>query len=157
VESCVLIVYEQDFMKKFFISAIFILGFASYATYNYLNPNVAQALALSVTNGSSSAKSTAPSNSSGKYNNGTYIGNAADAYYGNIQVKVVISGGKIADVIFLQYPNDRSTSRIINQQAMPQLKSEAIQAQSAKVDGVSGASDSSAAFKQSLASALSQA
>jgi uncharacterized protein with FMN-binding domain len=72
-------------------------------------------------------------------------------------VKATISGGKLTDVTFLQYPNDRNTSVYINQQAMPQLRAEALQAQSAKVDGVSGASDSSAAFVQSLASALAKA
>lgn len=90
----------------------------------------------------------------GLYKDGTYTGNVADAYYGNIQVQVVINGGKIADVIFLQYPNDRRTSIQINTEAMPYFKAQAIQAQSANVDGVSGATDSSAAFQQSLASAL---
>jgi len=93
----------------------------------------------------------------GQYVDGTYTGFAANAYYGNVQIQVTVSGGKIADVAFLQYPSDRSTSRYINDQAMPILKSEAIQAQSAQVDGVSGASDTSAAFQQSLASALAQA
>jgi len=93
----------------------------------------------------------------GQYVNGTYTGDAANAYYGNVQVQVTVSGGKIADVQFLQYPSDRSTSRYINSQAMPILTSEAIQAQSAQVNGVSGASDTSAAFQQSLSSALSQA
>jgi uncharacterized protein with FMN-binding domain len=93
----------------------------------------------------------------GMYVNGTYTGSAADAYYGMIQVKVVISSGKIADVQFVQYPNDRRESIQINGQAMPYLKQEAIQAQSAQVNGVSGATDTSAAFQQSLASALSQA
>jgi len=93
----------------------------------------------------------------GLYADGSYIGSVADAYYGNIQVQVAISGGKIADVSFLQYPNDRSTSRYINSQAMPILKSEAIQSQNANVNTVSGASDTSAAFRQSLAVALSQA
>jgi uncharacterized protein with FMN-binding domain len=103
------------------------------------------------------SKPVTPKVSSGKYVDGTYTGIAADAYYGNIQVEAVISGGKLANVVFLQSPNDRSTSRYINQQAMPELKAEAIQAQSANVSGVSGASDSSAAFKESLASALSKA
>lgn len=40
---------------------------------------------------------------------------------------------------------------------MPYLKQEALQAQSANVQGISGASDTSAAFQQSLASALAQA
>jgi len=91
------------------------------------------------------------------YKNGQYTGNSVDAYYGNIQVKITISGGKIADVQFLDYPQDRATSRMINSQAMPYLKQEAIQAQSAQVDIVSGATDSSLAFRQSLQSALNQA
>ena len=81
----------------------------------------------------------------------------ADAYYGNVQVQAVISGGKITAVNFLQYPNDRSNSIRINTQAMPYLQQEAIQAQSAQVDGVSGASATSAAFVQSLTVALNQA
>lgn len=93
----------------------------------------------------------------GKYKDGTYVGDAADAFYGNIQVQVTITGGKITDVAFLQYPNDRSTSVFINSQAMPLLKQEAIQAQSAQVDGVSGATASSGAFIQSLQSALQKA
>lgn len=91
------------------------------------------------------------------YKDGSFIGDTADAYYGNIQVKAVIQGGKISDVQFLQYPNDRRTSIEINSQAMPILTQEAIQAQNAQVDIVSGATDSSQAFIQSLTSALSQA
>lgn len=93
----------------------------------------------------------------GQYKDGEYTGDQSDAFYGNIQVKAVIQNGKIADVIFLQYPNDRSTSIEINSQAMPYLKQEAIAAQSANVDIISGATDSSIAFRQSLNSALSQA
>ena len=93
----------------------------------------------------------------GKYRDGTYTGSTEDAYYGNIQVQVTIANGKISDVQFLQYPNDNNTSRFINEQAMPFLKSEAIQAQSAQVDIISGASDSSAAFIKSLGNALGQA
>lgn len=88
---------------------------------------------------------------------GQYTGSAADALYGNIQVKAVIQGGNIVDVQFLQYPNDRSNSIRINQQAMPYLKQEAIAAQSSQVDIISGATDTSYAFIQSLASALTQA
>jgi uncharacterized protein with FMN-binding domain len=93
----------------------------------------------------------------GEYIDGTYTGNAADAFYGYIQVQVTIQVGTLTDVTFLQYPNDRSTSRHINEQAMPYLKSEAIQAQSANVSGVSGATDTSQAFVESLGHALSQA
>ena len=58
---------------------------------------------------------------------------------------------------FLEYPNERNRSIEINNYADPQLTSEAIQAQSANVDVISGATDSSEAFIQSLSNALSQA
>ncbi len=98
-----------------------------------------------------------PAQTSGQYRNGQYTGIVADAYYGNVQVKAIITNGKISDVQFLQYPNDRQTSQMINSQAMPYLTQEAIQAQSAQVDGVTGATATSQAFIQSLSSALSQA
>ena len=58
---------------------------------------------------------------------------------------------------FLEYPNHRDRSVEINNYAMPQLTSEAISAQSAQVDVISGATDTSEAFMQSLGDALSQA
>lgn len=94
---------------------------------------------------------------SSKYKDGTYTGNPADAFYGNIQVAVTISGGNITKVKFLQAPGGRSTSVQINSQADPILAQEAIQTQSANVNIVSGATDSSEAFIQSLQSALNQA
>jgi uncharacterized protein with FMN-binding domain len=95
--------------------------------------------------------------SQGLYKDGVYTGGVADAFYGNIQVQVVVQGGKITDVVFLQYPNDRGRSIAINTQAMPYLKQEAIAAQRANVDIVSGATATSQAFITSLGSALSQA
>lgn len=74
-----------------------------------------------------------------------------------VQVQATVAGGKLADVTFLQYPSDRSTSRYINGQAMGYLKEEALQAQSANVDIISGATDTSLAFQQSLATALAAA
>jgi uncharacterized protein with FMN-binding domain len=74
-----------------------------------------------------------------------------------VQVQVVIQAGKIADVKFLEFPSDRVRSQLINQYADPQLVSEAIQAQSAQVDIITGATDTSFAFMQSLADALAKA
>jgi len=93
----------------------------------------------------------------GQYVDGSYTGSPADAYYGTVQVKAVIQGGKIADAVFLDHPHIYSNSIYINDQAMPLLTQEAITAQSAQVDGVSGATFTSEAFKQSLASALIKA
>ncbi|HEY5220615.1 MAG TPA: FMN-binding protein [Candidatus Paceibacterota bacterium] len=91
------------------------------------------------------------------YKDGTYTGSVANAFYGNVQVQTTIQGGSITNVAFLQYPDTHSTSVQINDQAMQYLQREAIQAQSASVNIVSGATDTSEAFQQSLASALTQA
>lgn len=100
---------------------------------------------------------TATATGSSGLKDGAYTGSVANAQWGYVQVKAIISGGKITDVQFLQYPNDRSRSVYINSVADPQLTSEAIQAQSAQVDVITGATDSSQAFIQSLADALTQA
>lgn len=93
----------------------------------------------------------------GQYRDGTYTGSVADAFYGNVQIQATITGGKLTDVKFLQYPSDRGTSREINNQAMPYLIQEAIQAQNASVQIVSGATQTSGAFQTSLGDALAQA
>ena len=93
----------------------------------------------------------------GIYRDGEYLGKIADAYYGNVQVKAVVQNGRVADALFLDYPQDRRTSVQINRQAMPLLKMEAIQVQRAPVDIVSGATQTSLAFNESFASALLQA
>ena len=91
------------------------------------------------------------------YQNGEYIGPVIDAYYGNVQVKAVIENGKLSDIVFLDYPHDRQTSERVNQQAMPYLREEAIFAQSYDVDIVTGATQTSLAFKKSLQGALEKA
>ena len=94
---------------------------------------------------------------SGAFKNGSYTGLTADAIYGPIQVKAVVSGGKLTDVQFLQYPNDREHSVEVSDNALPILKTEAIQIQGSNVDNVSGATQTSDGFRVTLADALSQA
>ena len=98
-----------------------------------------------------------PTPNNSVYKDGTFTGSVEDAYYGNIQAQAVIQNGRIVDVVFLQYPNDNRTSLSINSQAMPYLKEETLQAQSANIDIISGASDSSFAFRKSISTALSAA
>ncbi|MCL4358096.1 FMN-binding protein [Patescibacteria group bacterium] len=120
--------------------------------------NSALARTSSSSSGSGSAGSSAPpSNSKGIYRNGAYTGSVANAYYGNVQVAVTISGGRIVGVKFLQYPNSHSASVYINEQAMPYLKEETIQAQNSNVQIITGATFTSEAFIQSLQSALAKA
>lgn len=158
-------------MKKIIVSAVIIGTFVIYSFIHAQSAPVAIVPESSSASRSSSS-ATAPSSTAtpgvtatsgatstpgSRYKDGTYTGNIADAQWGVVQVKAVIQNGKITDVQFVQYPNDRNRSIEINSYADPQLSSEAIQAQSASVDIVTGATDSSDAFMQSLSNALSQA
>lgn len=143
-------------MKKFTLSAAVIVLFILYAVHERMEAKKVVVPTTATTQTSQQSSSNSPQISQ-PYKDGTYTGTSADAFYGNIQVKATVASGKISDVVFLQYPNDRDESRQINESAMPYLKQEAIAAQSAAVDIVSGATDSSKAFQESLASALTQA
>ena len=93
----------------------------------------------------------------GGYADGVYTGPQADAYYGIIQIQALVQGGRLTALKVLKYPNDRRTSVSINRQALPMLRDEAISAQSADVDIISGATLTSRAFIQSLGGALKKA
>jgi len=97
------------------------------------------------------------STASVSYKDGLYTGKSSDAFYGYVQVRATVTGGKLADITILDYPQDRDNSVEINNSALPLLKQEAIQAQTAQVDGISGATDTSRAFVESLGDALAQA
>ncbi len=146
-------------MKKFLLSAFVVITFAGYALQQRFGSEGVPVGTNSITLVDTPTPATAQGSSTptGNYRDGQYTGTVVDAYYGNVQVKAIITGGKISDVQFLQYPSDRQTSRMINSQAMPYLTQEAIQTQSANVNGVSGATATSRAFIQSLTAALTQA
>ncbi|MDQ1425254.1 MAG: hypothetical protein QOD72_2752 [Acidimicrobiaceae bacterium] len=76
--------------------------------------------------------------------------------FGDIQVRVILRNGKIADVQPLQMPFDRRRSQEISQAAAPLLHDEVLQAQSAQIDLISGATYTSDAFQRSLQAALDQ-
>lgn len=88
---------------------------------------------------------------------GTYTGSRIRTVYGDVQVKVTVNGNKIMDVQPLTLPSDRARSAYISQVAGPMLRTEAITAQSANIDIISGATYTSIAYQRSLDSALKQA
>lgn len=141
-------------MKKLILSFGIIFFFGLYSFFERKSPSGNSSISPAPTQNFSPSVQNSPTAS---YKDGSYTGSVADALYGNIQVRTIIQNGKITDVQFLQYPNDRQRSISINSQAMPYLKQEAIQAQNANVDIISGATDTSLAFIQSLTSALNQA
>jgi uncharacterized protein with FMN-binding domain len=106
--------------------------------------------------GSSSAPTPTPS-SGPTYKDGQYTGQDFPNQFGDTQVKITISGGRITDVQAVQLPFDRPRSAEISQYAAPQLHDEVLQAQSAQIDSLSGATYTSDAYAQSVQSALDQA
>jgi uncharacterized protein with FMN-binding domain len=91
------------------------------------------------------------------YSDGTVTGSLVSTRFGDVQVQVTISGGTITDVSALALPSgDRHSSRI-SQVAGPILRGEALAAQDANIDLLSGATYTSTAYAQSLQSALDQA
>jgi uncharacterized protein with FMN-binding domain len=101
--------------------------------------------------------SSAPSVGGGGGVSGTFTGGAADTQFGPVQVQISVSGGKITSVQVLQVPQESSHDIRINSQAVPILNQEAVQAQSAKIDTVSGATYTSEGYTQSLQSAIDAA
>jgi uncharacterized protein with FMN-binding domain len=87
---------------------------------------------------------------------GSINGAVEQTKYGPMQVRVVYSGGRIRDVVTLQMTNQSSRSTAISQRACPILRSEALKAQSAAIDTVSGAAYTSDGYKASLQAAIAQ-
>ncbi|MER7753786.1 FMN-binding protein [Kitasatospora sp. NPDC097643] len=84
-------------------------------------------------------------------------GTAVNTRYGPVQVQVTLSGSRITTVDVLRYPTGDRRDREINGSALPLLNQEAIAAQSAAIDVVSGATYTSEGYIRSLQSALDQA
>jgi uncharacterized protein with FMN-binding domain len=76
--------------------------------------------------------------------------------YGDVQVRVVLNGQKITDVQALRLTDANGRSRQISADAAPTLRQEALAAQSANVDTVSGATYTSEGYRQSLQAAIDQ-
>lgn len=109
------------------------------------------------TSQATTAPSAGGSTSGGSSASGTFTGTAAETRYGPVQVQVTVSGGKLTDVRALQLTNRDGRSVAISQQAAPILRQEALQAQSATIQAVSGATYTSEGYTTSLQSALDQA
>jgi uncharacterized protein with FMN-binding domain len=88
---------------------------------------------------------------------GLFSGKREYAYYGYVKVQAVIQNGKITDVKILDYPSDNGRSRYINSIALPYLIQEVVDAQSYKIDLISGATFTSQAFVKSITEALKAA
>lgn len=103
--------------------------------------------------GTTPAATAAPGAASGS---ATVSGPTVSTRFGPVQVRITVSGGKVTEITALQLPSGGRSGRI-SQAAEPILHDEALSAQSAQIDTVSGATYTSDAYEQSLQAALDQA
>ncbi|MGW6278602.1 FMN-binding protein [Kribbella sp. NPDC055071] len=87
----------------------------------------------------------------------TVNGTSADTRYGPVQVRITIRSQRLVAVTALVYPSSGGRDREISSYALPQLEQEAIAAQSAQIDTVSGATFTSDGYRRSLQAALDAA
>ncbi|MFK4226206.1 FMN-binding protein [Streptomyces sp. NPDC019890] len=87
----------------------------------------------------------------------TVLGDVAGTQYGDVQVQLTLSGGRITGAQAVKAPSADARSRQIAASAIPKLNQAAVTAQSAQIDAVSGASYTSAGYIKSLQSALDKA
>jgi len=87
----------------------------------------------------------------------TVTGDSTDTRWGPVQVQITVTNRKITDVKVVDYPSGNRRDEEINAQALPILVQETLDAQSAHIDMVSGATVTSEGYVGSLQSALDQA
>jgi uncharacterized protein with FMN-binding domain len=113
------------------------------------------AAASSAAGSSAAASSAAGGSASGS--SGTFTGSEAQTRWGPVEVQLTVSNGKITKVSVPVYPDNNGRDQEINARALPVLVQETLDAQSAKIDMVSGATVTSDGYLESLQSALDKA
>lgn len=113
--------------------------------------------AATTTTPTTTASGTTATKASTSTYTGTVTGTAADTRWGPVQVRVTLASGRITAVDVIQQPDGNHKDQEINADAVPQLVSETLEAQSTQIDMVSGATVTSDGYVQSLQSALDQA
>jgi uncharacterized protein with FMN-binding domain len=145
---------------KFHPAASSLAAGTSAAPVTTGTPAVSTAPARAGTSGSTKPTGTGKSGANGSTQSTTartFTGAVDNTPYGPMQVAIGVASGKITKITVVQQTNTGSESQQIDSGAIPKLTSEALAAQSAKIDAVSGASYTSAGYIQSLQSAIDQA
>ncbi len=129
-------------------------GVAGVLAFHSHRPTSALLVQPPATTAPSTPNAPSPTTPSGTTRSAT--GSVASYRYGQLSVTVTERGARITDVEMASLNETDSRSVEIDDQAVPQLRQEVLSAQSANIDGVSGATFTSEAYVQSLQSALDQ-
>jgi uncharacterized protein with FMN-binding domain len=146
-------------MRRFLLAlTATVAGLAALLSFKSVSSSAGTTAAAAPSSTASPAKtSTTPTKAATTDLTKVVKGAVEQSPYGPTQVEVGFDGKKIVEVKVLQNTDDGSMSQQIDGNALPQLQKEALAAQSAKIDAVSGASYTSAGYIKSLQSALDEA
>lgn len=131
-----------------------VAGVLAFHSHRPTSALLVQPPATTAPNAPSTPNAPSPTTPSGTTRSAT--GSVASYRYGQLSVTVTERGAQITDVEMASLNETDSRSVEIDDQAVPQLRQEVLSAQSANIDGVSGATFTSEAYVQSLQSALDQ-
>ncbi|BCW47218.1 hypothetical protein StoSoilB5_44020 [Arthrobacter sp. StoSoilB5] len=141
-------------------AGILLAGWQSGAHVAETGTSTTTSLSSSATAGGSATNGNTPAkggNNAGSSTAATYDGASVQTRFGPVQVQVTIQNGKITEVTALQLTDAERKSAQISSRAAPVLRSEVLQAQSANVQTVGGATVTSEAYLTSLQAALDAA
>ncbi|GGS68612.1 MULTISPECIES: FMN-binding protein [Streptomyces] len=128
---------------------------ATYTSAGY-KKSLQSALDKAPAGGGGAAQDSGQGSGAGGAQAKTVTGTAAQTQYGPVQVRVTVAGGKITKAEAVQAPKGGRSDQITSS-SVPRLNQAAVAAGNAQIDAVSGATYTSAGYKQSLQSALDQA
>lgn len=120
-------------------------------------PSTATTTSTTTQPAASSTSTTPATSNTSTYKDGTFTGSSVSTRYGTVKIAITVSSGKISSVNFISLPDNDMRSSMISSQASPILQSQTLAAQSASIDGVSGATYTSEGYMQSLQAAIDAA
>lgn len=98
------------------------------------------------------------STAANRYKNGSYESDVAETLYGDVQISIVITDGRISDVEYLKMPGiDDGRTIQLTEMSRPLLEKTTLEKQSDQIDFVTGATSTSIGYQESLQSALDKA
>lgn len=170
-------------MKTLFSSVVVLIASVSYVTWQALSGSItrftstSQAAPTSTTLVSTPTVVPAQSNrvvapptpapapipttifpaTAGNLHDGIWTGSVVQTNWGPIEIQITVAGGKINDVVALQYPTSRSRSLQISRYSLPIFEEQVISRQTANIDSVSGATQTARGFRQAVQTAMQRA
>jgi uncharacterized protein with FMN-binding domain len=127
------------------------------STSSQSGTGVTSSLSAPAASGSGTTSGSAAAGRSSSASAATVTGTSASTRWGPVQVRLTVDGGTITDVTVVEYPSGNGRDQQINARAIPILVQETLDAQSADIDMVSGATVTSEGYVESLQAALDKA